>query len=538
MMPSSRCCSILPLLVVILVISLAGGSCSGRKLNSKRHEAPVHGALNHHSNLPFDSNQVPAFYRAYPNLAKYRENVSEVYRKHRFTCIWYDTNGVVEFGQTLFGKVGELKDEGISSRFPYTDQINDIFENEKENKLTRTETDIMLTNLYLFYTDKVFKGLDDTTSTALGWLLPRKELSYPALLDSVIADKQLIDRNDSILYSQYYKLRDVLQRYREIERKGGWKTIEINPKVKSFKPGDTAGTIRQIRERLFITGDLAQDSKSNRYDEDLAAAVKKYQRRNGFNPVDRILPEHIRQMNVPIAERIKKIIVNMERCRWISPEFAKSTEYIVVNIPSFRLTFVRNGKIELESPVIVGRNVNKTVIFSGMLSYIVFSPYWNVPTSIISKEIKPGMAKDKNYLEKHDMEWNNGLVRQRPGKNNSLGLVKFIFPNSNDIYMHDTPAKSLFARESRAFSHGCIRVGKPRDLAISILKSDSLWTAGKIDAAMNAGKESTYILKKKIPVYIGYLTAWVSAQGEINFYEDIYKRDEPLAELLMAGGTY
>jgi len=143
------------------------------------------------------------------------------------------------------------------------------------------------------------------------------------------------------------------------------------------------------------------------------------------------------------------------------------------------------------------------------------------------------MARNKNYLESHNMEWNNGQVRQKPGKNNSLGLIKFIFPNADDIYMHDTPAKSLFARERRAFSHGCIRVEKSRDLAVDILKDDPKWTPAKIDAAMHAGKESTYTLENKIPVYIGYLTAWVNPQGEINFYDDIYGMDDRLAELLM-----
>jgi len=142
--------------------------------------------------------------------------------------------------------------------------------------------------------------------------------------------------------------------------------------------------------------------------------------------------------------------------------------------------------------------MNKTVIFSGKMSYIVFSPYWYLPTSIINKEVKPGMAKNKNYLAQHNMEWNNGNVRQKPGKRNSLGLVKFIFPNSNSIYLHDTPSKSLFENETRAYSHGCVRVGKPRDLAINILKEDKNWTPAKIDAAMNAGKENPYVLKKKI----------------------------------------
>jgi L,D-transpeptidase YcbB len=145
----------------------------------------------------------------------------------------------------------------------------------------------------------------------------------------------------------------------------------------------------------------------------------------------------------------------------------------------------------------------------------------------------PAIKKDSNYLAANNMEWNNGEVRQRPGKSNSLGLVKFVFPNTNDIYMHDTPSKSLFERENRAFSHGCIRVARPRDLAITLLKDDSNWTPEKIEAAMNAGVERTYTLKKKTPVYIGYFTAWVDEQDKISFYEDIYQMDEKLAKLLI-----
>jgi len=527
--------SCLPFIACTVILFLAFGSCN---LKEKRHRAKLHddhlrGALNHRSNLPFDSNLVLTFYKSYPRLNKYQHDVTEVYRQHKYTYIWFDGVGMVEYGQTLFSKVRELDAEGVSSKFPYQDQIDGVFKNDMENKLTQQETELMITNLYLYYAEKVYKGLDDTTTIALGWLLPRKQVTYAVLLDSIISDPQLLDRDDSVLFIQYYKLREVLKRYREIENKGGWKTIDSYPGVKAYMPGDSARTILQIRERLFIEGDLKKDSKSNRYDPELVEAVKKYQLRHGENPNDCILPEHIREMNIPVGDRIKKIIVNMERCRWIPPGFARAKDYIVVNIPSFKLTFVRKGKVELESPVIVGKNMTKTLIFNGMLSYIVFSPYWNVPQSIIDKEIKPGMARNKDYLEAHNMEWNGGQVRQKPGKNNSLGLVKFIFPNSNDIYMHDTPAKSLFAQESRAFSHGCIRVGKPRDLAVAILKDDPEWTPEKIDAAMHAGKENTYLLKTKIPVYIGYLTAWVDAQGEIHFYQDIYNKDDRLAQLLM-----
>ena len=526
----------LPLITMAVVLIFAGGSCMFNKKKRVKPGADIHlhGAINQHSNMPFDSNLLITFFRTYPELDKYEKDVAAVYRQHHFTHIWYDKNGIVEFGQTLYGKVTALPVEGISSKFPYPEKIEGIFENGKENTLSPTDTELMLTTLYLFYAGNVYKGLDDSTTTALGWLLPRKQVSFGALLDSVMSDPVLINRDDSVLFSQYYKLRDALQSYREIEKKGGWPAIDLNPKLKSYQPGDTARAIMQIRERLFITGDIKQNSKSNRYDPELEEAVRGYQLRNGNIPEDQITPKLIREMNVPVDARIRQIIVNMERCRWISPEFAKAREYIVVNIPSFTLNLIRNGKNAFESPVVVGKNTTKTVIFNGMLSYIVFCPCWNLPQSIINKEVKPGMKKNKNYLESHNMEWNNGQVRQKPGKNNSLGLVKFIFPNSDDIYMHDTPAKSLFEKDSRAFSHGCIRVGRPRDLAVEILSDDPNWTPEKIDAAMHAGKEYSYTLKTRIPVYIAYLTAWVDPQGRINFYEDVYDRDDELAKLLVS----
>ena len=520
---------------ILFILSLANGACNLKNMRHKDTdaEARLKAAINNRGNIPFDSNLIITFYRSFPDLSRYRQEVVEVYRGHQYHHIWFDEKGVVEFGQTLYNKAIDMQDEGVSSKFPYQDKVDGVFDNNIENTLTNTETELMLTNLYLVYAEKVYKGINEDTTKATGWLLPRKQISYAGLLDSVMSDPELLNRDDSVLSRQYYKLRDVLQRYREIEKKGGWNPIDLDPKLKAYKPGDSAMAIRQIRERLFITGDIKQNSGSNTYDPELVEGIKKYQKRNGYNPDKLILPKHIREMNIPIAERIKKIIVNMERCRWISPEFAKAKEYIVVNIPSFKLNLFRNGKSEFESPVIVGKNVTKTVIFSGMLSYIVFSPYWNLPQSIINKEVKPGMAKNKHYLETHNMEWNNGMVRQKPGKNNSLGLVKFIFPNSDDIYMHDTPAKSLFAHERRAFSHGCIRIERPRDLAVEILKDDPGWTPAKIDAAMHAGEESTYLLKNKIPVYIGYLTAWVNEQGEINFYQDIYEMDDRLAGLLI-----
>jgi murein L,D-transpeptidase YcbB/YkuD len=482
--------------------------------------------------IPFDTALVEPFLKTYPLLKKYKTELAAIYRNYQYTYLWYDEKGTTEFANTLYSKVKNIEEEGISTPFPYQEKIDGIFVYALDNTVNKPDAELLITSLYLYYFEKVYKGIDSKTTTAIGWLLPRKKNSPNGLIDSMLADPKSPANPDQQLFSQYYRLQKVLKRYRTIEQNGGWKAITPDSNVKAYKPGDTAKEIQQIRERLCITGDLKQNSKSNQFDSEMVEAVKKYQTRNGLKPDTLITIENIREMNVPIGERIKTIILNMERCRWISPEIFNAPAYIFVNIPAYKLIFVRGGTTEFDSRVIVGESMTKTVIFAGKMSYLVFSPYWNLPKTIIENEVKPGMAKNRKYLALHHMEWNNGLVRQKPGRFNSLGLVKFMFPNLNEIYFHDTPSKTQFKKEDRAFSHGCVRVEHAGDFAKTILKDDKTWTPKKIDAAMNAGKESTCVLKNKIPVYIGYFTAWVDEQGSINFYQDVYDRDARLAMLL------
>jgi len=481
--------------------------------------------------LIIDSVRIAKFYENYPKLDKFKKDVTALYQKNKSTQLWQDNKGIVEFANTLFNQYKNLDQEGLKANYPYNEQLSSVFDNNANTKLSKEDTDLLLSNLYYYYGEKV-GGFDEKTVVSLEWLLPRKKLNYQVLSDSIFKKSTILDDKKKKMFSQYYKLRDALKEYREIEKNGGWKTIETGEDYKSLKVGDSSAVVAQIRERLFITKDIQEDNKSAICDTTLIKAMKNYELRHGYTPKNTILLEHINDLNISVSDRIKTIIVNMERCRWIDPELEKGQKYIEVNIPEFRLYIVEDGKIAFVSPVVVGRAMTKTVIFSGMMSNIVFSPYWNVPPSIIKSEIKPGMAKDKNYLQKKNLEWNNGAVRQLPGKNNSLGLVKFLFPNSSNIYLHDTPSKSLFERESRAFSHGCVRVAKPRELAIELLKVDPAWTPERIDKAMHAGKESWYTLKKKVPVYIGYFTAWVDRQGNLNFYKDIYGRDESMIKLL------
>jgi murein L,D-transpeptidase YcbB/YkuD len=294
--------------------------------------------------------------------------------------------------------------------------------------------------------------------------------------------------------------------------------------------GDTGLVIATIRKKLAQTGDLDVDNRSQVFDASLTEAVKNFQFRYGMKEDGVIGQAVLREMNKPLSFRIRQILVNMERTRWMGSD--PKGDHLVVNIPQFQLMVYENDTVSWSCRVVVGKEANKTAIFQGALKYIVFSPYWNVPPGIMTKEILPELRKNPNYLDRLNMEWHGDGIRQRPGPSNALGKVKFLFPNSFNMYLHDTPAKFMFNQEKRAFSHGCIRVSEPKKLAIHLLKGDPSWSVSRIDSAMNAGTEKYVILKKTVPVSIVYFTAWADEKGRIHFRDDIYNRDERLMEMI------
>jgi len=516
--------SIVSLLFIILLFS-----CRNKNEESQLIKKEI---TTEQEKTTFDSTAVNTFLETYPLLKKYEADLKKLYQKHQYHYIWFDKEGINEFANLLYDKINNLDEEGIQMNVPYQEKLEEIHNNfDKKLKLS-TETELLYSAWYLFYATNVYHGLDSEKSAATEWYIPRKKMPYISYLDSLLTNPSLINKEEKKLISQYFLLKKALQKYRKIEKAGGWKNISIDTAVNAYKIGDSATVIAQIRERLFLSEDIQNNSGSAIYDKELSKGILNYKSRRGMLSSSIISKSLIEDLNIPVSERIKTIIVNMERCRWVSEDIPKSKELIAINIPSFQLSYFKNQEVALRSKVVVGKTMNKTVIFSAPMKYIVFSPYWNVPNSILKNEILPGIAQNENYLAEHDMEWNEGKLRQRPGPKNSLGLIKFLFPNSNDIYLHDTPSKSLFERETRAFSHGCIRVAKPKELAIEILKDNPKWTPEKIEEAMNSGKESWYTLKNKIPVYIGYFTAWADNDGTIHFYNDIYKRDELLANLL------
>src|SRR5258705_5775382 len=269
------------------------------------------------------------------------------------------------------------------------------------------------------------------------------------------------------------------------------------------------------------------------FTDSLEIGVKNFQSRHGYNETGIISDSLVKDMNVPATTRLEQILMNMERMRWVASE--PKGNLIVVNIPEFVMHVYEGKQKAFDIDVVVGKEGHNTMMFNGDLNQVVFCPYWNVPPSIVKNEILPDMEKNPGYLQKENMkitgkEGGLPVIRQRPGGKNALGRVKFLFPNSFNIYLHDTPAKSLFEKDKRAYSHGCIRLKEPEKFANYVLRNQSEWTPEKISEAMNSGDEKYVKVKDPIPVVITYYTAWVDDNGRLNFREDIYGHDERLTE--------
>jgi murein L,D-transpeptidase YcbB/YkuD len=344
----------------------------------------------------------------------------------------------------------------------------------------------------------------------------------------------------------YAALSKELQTYRGIVAKGGWPTV---PAAGTVKPGETIkpAVLGAVRDRLSAEGFVGssgsttstsqpaqsgQAPAANVYDHDLAAAVADFQARHSINVDSALGKETIDAMNVPADFRLGQIAANMERWRWLPRSFG--SRYIFVNVPAFKLEAYDSGQKVLEMKVIVGAEYEdrSTPVFADSMETVVFRPYWNVPPKIAAKEIFP---KGPGYLERENMEiyHENGeaRVRQRPGPKNALGFVKFLFPNDFNIYLHDTPNHELFNKDVRAFSHGCIRLEKPAELAQWVLG----WPADRVEEAMKTGPDNRAVkVPQKIPVYIVYFTTFTS-NGQLYFGNDLYHRDDKIVPVVMPG---
>jgi murein L,D-transpeptidase YcbB/YkuD len=402
------------------------------------------------------------------SIAHYMRNF---YNSRNYNFAWFDANGLTVQAEGFWNAHDRVVKQKTDSNI-YDRQLHEIVDTllSDDSSFTIDKNLIELTELrftrHVFqYIKYAYSGRVDPEDVQ--WHIPRRKLKPIALLDSFLNSKS---GDWKPLNEPYRLLQKQLFEYRDIEKNGGWNNISINKQ--KFKQGSKDSIILFVKRRLLLTGNYLLADTSIVYTPELVTAVKQAEASYGIKQDGIIDAALIKQLNISVEDRIMQMLVNLERMKWM-PEVPAN--FLLANIPEYRLHVVEDGKEVLGMNIVVGKAANRSVIFSDELKYVVFSPYWNIPRSIVRNEIFPAMQRSSSYLSRKNMEvtgYSGGLpnVRQKPGSGNALGHVKFIFPNSYNIYFHDTPSRSLFSKQQRAFSHGCIRLQQPFDLAVYLLR--------------------------------------------------------------------
>ncbi|HKC36400.1 MAG TPA: L,D-transpeptidase family protein [Chitinophagaceae bacterium] len=494
-------------------------------------------ASNSYSDLFLDTAALQNFINQNKIADSIARRLKSFYNTRNYQFAWFSSDGLTEQARgfwnlhdyvTTYDNDSSLKDKKLQKKMDRFIAEDELSVNASNKDFINIE--LTLTEHFIMYMlNNYEKGL--VKRKEMERFIPRKKEDPIALADSLVNKKHKDDKYFEDANESYKALKEQLSKYLAIAKNGGWP--QINAVKKSLKKGTSSPDIAIIKKRLAITGDLASNDTSQVFNDTLVTAVKNFQARHGYNETGIISDSLIKEMNVPVVRRIEQLLINMDRMRWLANN--PSGNLIVVNIPEFVLHVYEGKQKAFDIDVVVGKEGHNTMMFNGDLNQVVFCPYWNVPPSIVIHEILPDMEKHPGYLAKENMEITGNedgipVIRQRPGGKNALGRVKFLFPNSFNIYLHDTPAKSLFEKDKRAYSHGCIRLKEPEKFANYVLRNQSEWTPEKISEAMNSGNEKYVKVKDPIPVVITYYTAWVDDNGRLNFREDIYGHDERLTE--------
>ena len=523
----------LTLLCIAIGLSNCADTLDRRSMLSKPARNLAINKYNSYSNLFTDSTTVESFIKEQKLNDTISYDMRVFYNARNFQFAWFSSDGLTE--QTFaFRSLYDYSNDNEKKRvLDY--KLDNLMLNDSLTSIraTRniTKTELLFTWRFIQYLWNNYPN-ENHRNNLLVKFVPAQKQEIIARAEAILRD----DRKGS--NNAYNSLKKELEKYVTIANNGGWPTIPA--RQKKYKRGETVSVIAIIKKRLQITGQFPANDTSPVFTPKFENAIKRLQSSYGLTADGVINISLIQELNKPVLSRLQQLMINMERMRWQPAE--PNGRVIVVNIPEFMLHVWDGKSKELDMEVIVGKQGNNTVMFSGNLEQIVFSPYWNVPESIVRDEILPSIEEDFTYLDQHDMETTgevDGLpvVRQLPGDNNELGKVKFLFPNSFNIYFHDTPHKELFKKKQRAYSHGCIRLANAEKLANYLLKENPEWTSEKIQEAMNGSKEKYVKIKDPIPVLINYYTAWVDENGVLQFRKDIYNHDKKTAGKLFSNAT-
>lgn len=420
------------------------------------------------------------------------------------------------------------------------------------------ELDLLLTDAFLVYGSHLLPGRVDPETLKPIWVANRRTADLAVKLEGALASGDISGTLMTLAPPQrgFRQLREALVYHRAVASRGGWPAIPDGP---TLKLGDYGATVAALRERLLISRDLETMELDDAalFDDALEKALKRFQKRHGLTATGAMDPLTRAELNVSAERRVEQLELNLERWRWLPQDLGH--RHIIVNIASFELEVMEEDTVALAMRVVVGRPYHSTPVFSDTMRYLVLNPYWQVPRSIAVKELLPRLKRDPSYLGRQKMkifrdigletqevdpltvDWStitptdfSFRLRQDSGPINALGRIKFMFLNKFNVYLHDTPSRPLFEETQRDFSHGCIRIQQPIELALYLLRQDSSWNSGALLAALDKAVDRTVALPEPIPIHLLYWTAWADKDGTIQFRRDIYGQDAPLLKALQA----
>jgi murein L,D-transpeptidase YcbB/YkuD len=487
------------------------------------------------------------------------DRVREFYSRREFRAAWADA----ESQQQLLRAVAESYEDGLNPadyHLPLLQKLSQEVAAPGATDAAKARYDILLTEALLRIGYHLSFGKVDPESFDAQWnygrTLPRTDVSQA--IENAIASSTVYDRVVALkpTHGMYGRLKQELARYRAMERDGGWSALPMGP---ALKPGASDARVPALRARLVRSADLLDVPVSDPllYDAPLIAAVKQYQQRNGLEPDGVVGAATITELNVPVAQRITQLRVNLDRGRVLLHDLPD--RFMVVNTAGYTIYLVKGQQVVWDARVQVGKTYRRTPLFRSEITYLVLNPTWTVPPGIIKADILPAARRDPRSITRRGLrvldangreldpaaiDWSRFssghipyTLRQDPGQSNALGRVKFMFPNAYQVYLHDTPSQSLFERTDRAFSSGCVRVERALELAERVLDDPQRWNQSSIAQVIASGRLQNVTLKTRIPVLLTYWTAWVDPRGVMNFRRDIYGRDTKWAAGLDAAFT-
>ena len=486
------------------------------------------------------------------------------YQERNFLPAWLENEKLSANAKTFLEYLRASFEEGFCPEDYHLRQIETLIALNRfgkkhwslANPYWQGHLDILLTDAFMLYASDFINGRVHPLEVNNRWRFRKNRPDMAKLLRFALEKQQVPQVLEKIKpsFPEYWGLVTGLKKYRQFAAERGWNSLPAGP---SLRLGDRDPRVLLLRRRLAVTGELEGliEQTSDLFDTSLRTALVRFQRRHGLVADGVLGAKTLEELNVSAEERVRQIEVNLERLRWLPKSLGK--KHLIINIPDLQLTVYENEKPVMWMPVIVGKAYRKTPVFSARMTYLEFSPYWYVPPTILKEdklpkikknpgwllrnnyEIIPWKGGEKNALNPLKVNWNKiepdkfpGMLRQKPGPWNPLGKVKFMFPNRHAVYLHDTNERHLFSRNIRLFSSGCIRIERPLDLAEYLLGQQG-WGCEALYRAMNLDKPMRVDLRRKLPVYIFYMTAWIDREGIVQFRKDIYLKDRVLEQLLL-----